>query len=651
MSLGSVGVALIDNGVVRQLLPACCVVEEVSLVEERNHTLNEGDGRVELHGTLCAKSILSIAPEARLVSIRVAAHSNLVDVQKVVAGIEEAVRCKVQIINISMGLGEGTMAAMASASQSVCGGKWLVGCEDWSGEMVWLDRLTDAVRMAWEGGIIVVAPVHPLGLRTYPADLSWVVSVEAGVFSHSGQFAARTEGERCDFVAYGVQSLEKGDASVLVASGNSFAAAHLSGHIAKLWSQRPDMEPRCVIAELASQAIHDYRLPGPRPPDLREAGPPRIALGPRANLGKVGLFPFDSAMQLLVQAVDLLEGDLVGVVDLPGYGRDGADPGVVAGQTPTGLVIARDVDELPADVETLLVGDIERPSRTLGRNLLASTLRSAASRSWRVKLLRPCPSLMLAMGADQAAMSKRVLDLPANPGIVCQPGGAVWFEDYTVSPVLAVLNAAQERHAAVGEVLLRRALDAWGYRVVHISAHWQFDVLGAACVLHFGLPPLSPSQPTEGQFSYLRHLKVGLCEKQEPDLVLVGAPDPLMAADCRQTSIRWTASQGVLTLMNALRVDAVVLAACPSDSLNLLEEHIRMLEGLTAARVIGLLLADVALTRGMSTAETLYVPAAKGDCQRFCEAATEHLRVPCVRITDPAVHKVLVDMVEGEFGT
>ncbi|MCU1427823.1 MAG: hypothetical protein JWL83_1823 [Actinomycetia bacterium] len=205
-----------------------------------------------------------VAPDARIVSVKLADAYGATDVSQVIAGIDWVVQhahdngLNIRVINLSFG----TPSLQAAD----------------------LDPLSYAAEAAWRHGIVVVVSVgnsgSTAGRLSDPAINPWVIAVGAddanGTRSTSDDvipdYSSRGDGHRNpDLVAPGahVQSLRapgshiddiygRGAGSIndrfLRGSGTSQAAAVVSGAVAMLLQQRPNLDPNEVKALLTGTA-------------------------------------------------------------------------------------------------------------------------------------------------------------------------------------------------------------------------------------------------------------------------------------------------------------------------------------------------------------------------------------------------------------
>jgi serine protease AprX len=268
-----IGVALIDSGVspVPGLAEPNKVVYGPDLsFDSQNPAARYVDGYG--HGTAMASLIAAndglpggyqgVAPNARLVSVKVGATNGAVDVSQIIAGIDWVVQhandpgMNIRVLNLSLG---------TSSTQP-----WQV------------DPLAAAAENAWRHGIVVVASAGNDGMASNsvadPADDPYVLTVGAedpnGTITPSDDtvpsFSERGTGSRRpDLVAPGENVVSLADPGSTLAtqfpnaviggryfrgSGTSQAAAITSGAVADLLSAEPSLTPDQVKDVLTSTA-------------------------------------------------------------------------------------------------------------------------------------------------------------------------------------------------------------------------------------------------------------------------------------------------------------------------------------------------------------------------------------------------------------
>ena len=213
--------------------------------------------------------VVGIAPDARIVNVKVAGHDGAVDVSQVIAAIDWVVQHKndngmnIRVINLSFGTDSTQTAA--------------------------LDPLSFAVEQAWKAGIVVVVAAGNDGngeaLRM-PASNPFVIAV--GAFDSNGTNVTSDDfltsftncgvgGREYDVLAPGrsifslrapgsTADIEHPEAAYqgrfFRGSGTSQAAAVVSGAVAVMLEQRPDLTPDQVKELIVANNDHLGRPTG-----------------------------------------------------------------------------------------------------------------------------------------------------------------------------------------------------------------------------------------------------------------------------------------------------------------------------------------------------------------------------------------------------
>ena len=167
------------------------------------------------HGTACAGIVRSVAPDCELVSVRVLGERLSGRGAVFAAGLRWALESGAQVVNCSLSSSRADYAEV-------------------------FHELADAAAHA---GVVVVCAVNNVAGTSVPATFSSVVSVAA----HEGRDPGRWDANPCPPVDFGAPGIEVEVAwrggGTIVTTGNSFAAPHISGHVARLLSRHPGLRP------------------------------------------------------------------------------------------------------------------------------------------------------------------------------------------------------------------------------------------------------------------------------------------------------------------------------------------------------------------------------------------------------------------------
>jgi len=205
------------------------VVQSVAVeMVDGEPTLVENDPAGDLfgHGTACGGIILGLAPEVALVSIRVLGADLRGKGSAFVAGLEWAVEQGLRVCNLSL-------SSKSDALYPV---------------------FHELVDEAYFRGICLVSAANNVPAPSYPSLFSSVFSVAAHAEPDPERFYYNPN-PPVEFGAWGVDvPIAWRNGGSTVATGNSFAAPHIAGLVARIVSKHPDLTPFEVKAVLAAIA-------------------------------------------------------------------------------------------------------------------------------------------------------------------------------------------------------------------------------------------------------------------------------------------------------------------------------------------------------------------------------------------------------------
>ena len=224
-----VTVAIIDSGVEAEHPALAGRVRERVVVElEQGEPVVVADEMGDLfgHGTACGGLIVDLAPEVELVSVRVLGADLKGRGAAFLGGLEWAIHHGVDIINLSL------------SSKS---------------EALFAD-FHDVVDRAYFAGVTLVSAANNAPGASYPSLFSSVVSVAAHEEPDPWCWYYNPR-PPVEFGAWGVDvPIAWRDGGSTVATGNSFAAPHITALAALLRSKHPGLTPFEVKAVLAATA-------------------------------------------------------------------------------------------------------------------------------------------------------------------------------------------------------------------------------------------------------------------------------------------------------------------------------------------------------------------------------------------------------------
>ncbi len=187
-------------------------------------------GDVAGHGTACAGIVRSIAPACELWSARVLGPGSKGGAKALLAGLRWAVEQRCSVVNLSLSTPKQDTAAL-------------------------LHEIADD---AYFAGTVFVASAHNLDVLSYPWRFSSVISVASHDGTDPFEFHYNPQ-PPVDIFARGID-VEVGwlGGTRIIAAGNSFATAHITGICALILAKHSQMTPfqlKTVLHETASNMV------------------------------------------------------------------------------------------------------------------------------------------------------------------------------------------------------------------------------------------------------------------------------------------------------------------------------------------------------------------------------------------------------------
>jgi subtilisin len=181
------------------------------------------------HGTACAGIVRSLAPEVELVSVQVLGANMRANTRAFAHAVDWCIEHRIDIVNLSLSTSNDDFA-----------------------EMFW-----DLVDEASRARVMLVCAMSNERKRTIPSEFSGVFSVACAPGADRESVWCNPHGPaEWGAVGVDVEVAWSGGGSI-VASGNSFAAPVVSGHLARIVGAHPGITPwqaRTVLAAVADNA-------------------------------------------------------------------------------------------------------------------------------------------------------------------------------------------------------------------------------------------------------------------------------------------------------------------------------------------------------------------------------------------------------------
>jgi subtilisin len=182
------------------------------------------------HGTACAGIIRRVAPDATLWSVRVLGSRLTGKGAVFAAGLRWAITAGAQVINLSLSTRREDYFSL-------------------------FHQIADEAAFA---GVVLVCAANNVQAPTYPSQFSSVISVAA----HDGQDPFCIDANPAPPTDFGAPGIELEvpwlSGTTITSTGNSFAAPHVTGLVARLLSKHRHLTPyevKTVLRAVASNAV------------------------------------------------------------------------------------------------------------------------------------------------------------------------------------------------------------------------------------------------------------------------------------------------------------------------------------------------------------------------------------------------------------
>ncbi|MEA2499262.1 MAG: hypothetical protein QOH26_1667 [Actinomycetota bacterium] len=181
------------------------------------------------HGTACAAIIKSLAPDAQIYSIRVLGAKLTGKGVVFVAGLRWAIENGMNVVNLSLS----------------------------TGKRDYFDVFHELADLAYFKNVMLVSAINNVPNPSYPSEYAAVFSVAA----HEGKDPLNFDYNPNPPVEFGAPGIDLEvawqDGGTIEATGNSFAAPHIAGVVARILGKHPKLTPfqmKTVLHALASNA-------------------------------------------------------------------------------------------------------------------------------------------------------------------------------------------------------------------------------------------------------------------------------------------------------------------------------------------------------------------------------------------------------------
>ncbi len=616
-----VKVAIIDSGIdiSHSSIGVIAGGVNISINKDSHFIYSEEVADCAGHGTACAGIIRKKALDAALYSVRIFDASLMADGRALIAAIQWCIDNEMDVVNLSLGT---TDVTFKKSLQKVC-------------------------RKAVDAGVILVAAESNDGRESYPAVFPEVVGVTGGAIYEPDGFYYRKD-QRIECVARGdEQRVCWLNGKHIMTGGNSFAAPHITGIIARLLKQHPKCSVHDIRLLLKEKALRE--LPQDRNKSQSDPQTHRKDFQEDYSwIKKAVLYPYNKEMHSMVRYRDLLAFKIVGVADPFGKGMVGKDAGKVIGESQVNLRISPNIRRAMADADTLILGYVDQLSRIRKRDLLREYVQLSLDEGCHVFSFQALDPDFYGDLYDTAEKKGLRLAFPH----IQREELAQAIQNFNALPpvdvpVLSVMGTSSQQGKFTLQLALRRRLIQKGYKVGQIGTEHHAKLFGMDAAFPMGYA--SPLKlPFQHYIPYLDYKMREICQCTQPDIILTGSQSGTIPYHVQEHSTHCLSS---LAFLLGVKPDACILVVNSIDAEEYIRDTIDGIRAVCKAPTILLAMGDhekhirTAYGRSMITPKKM----AQAQIDQHLKKLQDTFCVPAIEILSETGQQRLVETVIQYF--
>lgn len=496
------------------------------------------------HGTACTGIIRQIAPDAEIHTIRIFEQSLVADGRLLIGALQWVIDRGIDVVNLSLG----------------------------TTDRQYFEPIQELCRQAAQEDIILVAAAHNRGIESYPAILPDAIGVQGKPMQTLNDFYFQ-KNKNIECVAHGGdQILCWRNSSKVIAAGSSFAASRIAGIVGLIRQIYPCASLNATreilllqsLPEPAESIQNDVVLPITEKPISQKK---RKEIQQYPCIKRAVLFAIHREFENIVRFEDLLEFDIHRVVD-PLEER-------LVRYDDSGRAILLDselsacLQEILENADTLIIGDMSRLSRLVGRDVLAEIAYRALENNVNIFSCLP-PKYDHDLFAIAAKKGLKIFYPRLDIEEIVR--GDFYFQIVDV-PVIGIWSTQAYCDTFRVQLKLFKELVQMGYNVGQIGTESYADLFDLDFVFPIGLADqLDMSE--QHYTSYLSYKLHALNRTKRPDLVLFSTRSTIIPNDIHKPDLSLFQSIGLLT---GLKPDASILVVDASDPDDYIQDAIEAL--------------------------------------------------------------------------
>ncbi len=496
------------------------------------------------HGTACTGIIRQIAPDAEIHIVRIFEQSLITEGKVLIAALQWVINHGIDVVNLSLG----------------------------TTDRQYFEPIRELCRQAARENIIFVAAAHNRGIESYPAILPDVIGVQGRPMPALNDFYFQGN-KNIECVAHGGdQILCWRNSSKVIAAGSSFAASRIAGIVCLIRQAYP-----CVSVNVTREILSLHSLPEHAESIQDDVGPPvanepilikkRQEIQQYPCIRRAALFVVHKELENMVCFEDLLAFDIHRVVDplekrLVRY--DDSGRAILLNSE-----LSACLQEILENADTLIIGDMSRLSRLVGRDVLTEIAYRALENNVNIFSCLP-PKYDHDLFAITAKKGLKIFYPRLDIEEIVRGD---FYSQIVDVPVIGIWSTQAHCDTFRVQLQLFKELAEMGYNIVQIGTENYAELFDLDFVFPIGLADqLDMSE--QHYTSYLSYKLHALNRTKRPDLVLFSTRSTIIPNDIHKPDLSLFQSIGLLT---GLKPDASILVVDASDPDNYIQDAIEAL--------------------------------------------------------------------------
>ncbi len=423
-------------------------------------------------------------------------------------------------------------------------------------------RLKRLCEQLYSEGVIIISAFDNLGSISYPAAFKCVIGV--------------TNSNECnrkdDIIVYnddvvnvgakgGIQRVAWDGPAYIMISGNSFACAHVTVHVAQIIKDGITGFEN-IINELRSKAIFFECEENNYLDNCWNFKPHKAAI-----------FPFNKEMHALIRYESMLDFKIVGIYETKYSSLIGSDTRHVLNADVSAYPIQNIEDIRWEDFDTVILGHINSLLNILPEKFLANIINEAIQNN----------KFIFSFDDISNDYSYKKLYVP-KVGQAQLPHFRMGKLYRISKPVLGVFGTSSSQGKYTLQLELRKRFLEDGYTLGQIGTEPNSELLNMDYSFPIGY---NSSVNIQGHdvIRYINHIINRICIEKDADIILIGSQSSVIPYDIGSLSMYPVKQYSFLL---GTQPDAVILCINPYDDIIYVKRSISFLESAVECSVIGL---------------------------------------------------------------